>query len=95
MNKMKKCILCGKEYEYCPKCSSKNLPRWMSLYDSDNCRKIFNLASDYYGGDTMEELKQQIKECDLSEVDKYSEDIQKAIAAIKAATKTKRNLLSE
>lgn len=50
MATQKKCIVCGKTYEYCPHCNkgSKN-DRWKSSYCSENCRDIFHTCSNFEG----------------------------------------------
>ena len=55
----KTCILCGKKYSYCSRCSEfDHLPRWMECYCSENCKNIFNILSGYTMKDyTKEEAK--------------------------------------
>ena len=60
--KARKCIVCGKEYEYCNRCSSHaNMPTWMALYHDDNCRSIMNIATEYMAGNlTKADAKSQL-----------------------------------
>lgn len=70
----KTCILCGKKYTFCNRCEEfDRLPRWMGIYCSDNCRKVFNILTDYNSGhvnkgDTLKKLQ----DCDLSDKDNYN-----------------------
>jgi hypothetical protein len=46
----KKCIVCGKEYEYCGHCDKNpKINRWKNQYCSENCRDIFKTVTDYVG----------------------------------------------
>ena len=47
----KTCILCGKEYSYCSNCSEyANLPVWHNIYHDENCKNIFNIATNFHAG---------------------------------------------
>ena len=73
----KTCILCGKKYTFCNRCEEfDNYPRWMGIYCSDNCRKIFMTVTDYKAGEiTREQAIDNLNLCDLSEKDKYHNSI--------------------
>ena len=44
----RKCILCGKEYEYCPSCpKDAKKETWYAIYDSENCKDISKALTDY------------------------------------------------
>lgn len=47
----RKCLICGKEYVYCPQCH-KGDPKetWKYNYDDQKCRKIFDVISAYAFG---------------------------------------------
>lgn len=48
MAKKRICKICGKEYEYCGHCPSKNvIEPWRNLYCSENCRKVFAIFDKY------------------------------------------------
>ncbi len=86
--KARKCIVCGKEYEYCNRCSSHaNMPTWMALYHDDNCRSIMNIATEYMAGNTTKaDAKSQLDDCDLTNKKNFKESVVKAINEI-CATK--------
>ena len=44
---LRKCVCCGKEYEYCPNCSKSNKPAWMVTFCSERCKDLFNIVSAY------------------------------------------------
>ena len=65
----KTCILCGKVYSFCNRCEEfDHLPRWMAIYCSDNCRKIFSALTEYNAGNiTKEQAAAELSKCDLSD----------------------------
>ena len=87
--KARKCIVCGKEYEYCNRCSSHaNMPTWMALYHDDNCRSIMNIATEYIAGNiTKADAKSQLDNCDLTNKKNFKESVVKAIDEICTAKK--------
>lgn len=82
--KSRKCIVCGKEYEYCNRCNSHaNMPTWMALYHDDNCRSIMNIATEYMAGNlTKADAKSQLDDCDLTNRNNFKESVIKAINEI-------------
>lgn len=77
----KKCICCGKVYTYCPRCEAvHSLPRWMNMFDNENCKKLFDIASDYVGGVLDKDTALlMLTDCDLSEKDHMNHNIVDAI----------------
>lgn len=90
--KARKCIVCGKEYEYCNRCSSHaNMPTWMALYHDENCRSIMNIATEYMAGNiTKSEAKSQIDSCDLTDKKNFKESVVKAIDEICSTKKVSK-----
>lgn len=88
-SKARNCIVCGKEYEYCNRCSSHaNMPTWMALYHDDNCRSIMNIATEYMAGNlTKAEAKSKLDDCDLTNKKNFSESVLKAVNEIYATKK--------
>lgn len=80
----KVCILCGKRYSFCSRCEEfDHLPRWMAIYCSDNCKKIFDTISAYNMKlKTKEEAAKILRECDLSRKSEFKESCQKYIDEI-------------
>ena len=87
--KARKCIVCGKEYEYCNRCSSHaSMPTWMALYHDDNCRNIMNIATEYMAGNiTKADAKSQLDKCDLTNKKNFKESVAKAVNEICATKK--------
>lgn len=51
MAKNRICKCCKKEYEYCPVCKEySTLPRWMTEFDTEKCKEVFNIVSAYNMG---------------------------------------------
>lgn len=60
----RKCLCCGKSYDYCPNCGKSSTP-WKFNFDSESCRDLFNAVSGY----NMKLIKKDgVKEV----LDKYS-----------------------
>lgn len=64
------CLTCGKPYEYCGSCpSSLNLPVWKNIFDTENCKTVFETVSDYaQNAITKESAKVRLSKCDVSGV---------------------------
>lgn len=62
------CLTCGKAYSYCPNCTEDELkPTWMALYDTENCREIFNTLTEYNAGIiTAKVADERISKCDTN-----------------------------
>ena len=88
--KARKCIVCGKEYEYCNRCSSHAaMPAWMALYHDDNCRSIMNIATECMAGNiTKADAKAQLDSCDLTNKKNFTESVAKAVNEIYSTKKT-------
>lgn len=71
------CLTCGKAYEYCGSCpSSLNLPVWKNLFDTEDCKTVFETVSDYAQKViTKDVAKKKLSNCNTSI--KYKENIQK------------------
>lgn len=73
------CLTCGKPYEYCGSCpSSLNLPVWKNIFDTENCKTVFETVSDYaQNAITKESAKVRLSKCDVSCT--FKNNIQKLI----------------
>lgn len=78
------CLTCGKAYEYCGSCpSSLNLPVWKNIFDTENCKTVFETVSDYaQKAITKQVAKERLLKCDTCGVFKNNiknliEDINK------------------
>lgn len=72
MSRFRKCVICSKEYLYCPNCGDEAKPRWMFLFDSENCNNIWEEFNAYRTGakDATQTLK-ALQKLDLSDEEKF------------------------
>ena len=82
--KMRTCVVCGKQYEYCNKCRKyENLPLWMFTFCSERCKSIYNITSNYEDKRiSIDEAKEQLNKFDLSDKDSFGDSYKKAITSI-------------
>ena len=71
----RKCLVCGKIYEYCKGCNP-DTPTWKSIFDTQNCHDIFEVMSSSTSKDGKKEM---LNGLDLSGLDKFDEDIKAQI----------------
>ena len=59
MSKERKCIFCGKGYQYCPNCKDySSYPSWMFNFDTEKCRDLYKVIGGYnIGVRTIEDVK--------------------------------------
>lgn len=85
MKTNKTCVLCGNKYYYCNSgCKeSLNKPSWMGAFCCDNCKMIFDVCSSYNMKKvTVEEARNILDKCDLSEKSHFTPTTQKIINEI-------------
>lgn len=80
----RKCIICQKEYKYCPSCAEhKNLPAWRILFHSEQCLNIYKIIVEFREGRMQAvEAAKELKALGMSNYDNYSEDIKTIINKI-------------
>lgn len=93
MAKQRKCIFCGKTYEYCPHCNDYNkYPGWMDKFDSEECRDIYNAMCGYsIRTFTSEQVKEVLDKYNIKDYSKFSEVIRKRLNEILPTNKTTVN----
>ena len=64
----RKCILCGKEYTYCPSCpKDAKKESWYAIFNNENCKNISKTLTDYNLNKISKvEARHALLECDLS-----------------------------
>lgn len=64
----RKCILCGKEYTYCPSCpKDAKKESWYAIFDNENCKNISKTLTDYNLNKISKvEARNALLACDLS-----------------------------
>lgn len=70
------CAICGKEYSYCPDCTDYDeLPRWMFLFDKENCKDIWEVINKYRTKEyTAAQAKAELQKLDMSYKDSINPD---------------------
>lgn len=86
----RKCIVCGKEYSYCPSCGADSLkPTWMTIYHDENCHDIFNIIRDYKTGILSKEVAHTyMSQCCLVDKVDFKDSVREAVDEIMAVEKT-------
>ena len=75
MAKERKCLCCGKTYEYCPNCGKASSP-WKIDFDTEECRDIFNIISAYNMGIAKEKnVLAIIEKYSVTDFMKYKDSI--------------------
>ena len=94
--KMRHCLCCGVEYEYCATCNKKD-PYWMAEFHNDNCKNIFQICTDFNVElISKEEAKAALEQCDLSNKVNFKSFVQKDLENIfKEESKAKRKHVFE
>lgn len=91
----RKCIVCGKEYEFCGGCKRKNKPSWMNLYHDENCKNIWHAITTFYDKDGAVAAAEMLSDLDLSDMDNFSEDVKNKIEMIFDEAFNEKDKISE
>ena len=83
---LRKCIICGSEYTYCPKCGDGNKDEtWRYLYDTELCSNIFDVISSFtHGHINKVEAKEKLEALNIPKGMKFNDEIKNQINAIMA-----------
>lgn len=82
------CYICGKEYEYCHRCSKD--PTWKYVFCDENCKHISKILDDYVAGIiTANAANDVLKTLDLSGYSNFHQFAKDEIEDIKANLKPK------
>ena len=79
------CIICGKNYTYCPVCNSvdANKPTWYFIFDGQNCNDIYDVCTQYRDGEIdVKVAYEKISKLDISDLDNFPEVTQSQIKEI-------------
>lgn len=84
---LRKCICCGKEYEYCPNCGKNSKPAWMVTFCGEDCKELFNIVS-AYNMKLINKAKVQafVAEHDITDFQKFENSIRKVLEAASDST---------
>lgn len=93
--KQRTCFCCGKAYHYCPHCDvDRDKPSWYFIFDSDNCRKVFDACQRYSTGEcNAEQTRQKLDKCDLTNKSDFLPDVLGVIEKVFAETNKTANPL--
>ena len=87
MAHLRNCILCGTEYDYCPRCDETR-PTFYLKYCGENCRDISLILNRYaFKHLTKEEAAEELSKCDLSKLESFNEKEREYIKEILKAPK--------
>lgn len=89
MANKRNCIVCGAEYDFCPKCNHDLNLKWKINYDTECCRDLSSVISGYnMGVKTIDDVKYVVGKYDIKDCSKYTEGIQKVIKMVNYSTPT-------
>ena len=77
----KTCTVCNTKYSFCPNCAADNSkPSWMNMFCSENCKNLFQAATDFYAGElTPGKAKAVVEKADLSNKANFKPSVVKFI----------------
>lgn len=91
MAKERKCLCCGKAYEYCPNCGKSSEP-WKIDFDSESCRDLFNVISGYNMGiSNKENVNFVIDKYSITDYTIYKDSIRNKLESILSKKDEKRS----
>ena len=87
MAHLRNCILCGTEYDYCPRCDDTK-PTFYLKYCGENCRDIDLILNRHaFKHLTDIEAADELKKCDLAKLDKFNKTAKEYIEKILESAK--------
>ena len=88
MRNERECVICGGHYDYCPNCAQYDeKPRWMFMFDSENCKKIYDIINDYkVGAIDANRARAKFNELDMSKRGQFAKGFKKVVDEIYAKT---------
>ena len=91
------CKTCGKSYFYCSHCDEPtNSPEWMLMWDTKNCKMIFEIVSAYVQRQINKSTaKERLEKCDLRQLYTFKESVRKVIEEILTEDKKDVSLANE
>jgi hypothetical protein len=93
----RKCIVCGSDYTYCPRCGNGNAEEtWRYLYDTELCNSVFDILSSYsFKHISKDEAREKLEGLDIPKGMKFNAETKKQINAIMAKPKKETQIVNE
>lgn len=80
---VRKCVCCGREYDYCPNCEKKSQPAWKVSFCNETCKELFNVLSAYNTKRVDKSVvKSFIADHGISNIEKYTAPIQEVLSEV-------------
>lgn len=78
------CLCCGTKYEYCTRCSKHSSePKWKFLFDSEECKEVFNAVSGYnMGVQTEQNVLDVIGKYNITDNSKFKKSIADVLSKV-------------
>ena len=92
------CIICGKNYTYCPVCNSgdANKPTWYFIFDGQNCNDIYEVCTKYRDGEIDAKVAyEKISKLDISNIKDFYEATRIQIEEIIANGKESKTIVDK
>lgn len=78
MAKLRRCIFCSNEYEYCNHCKdSAKYPEWKFNFDTEKCHDLYDVIAGYNMGiKTIEDVKSVLDKYEVTDYTIFSKKLQ-------------------
>ena len=77
------CFCCLSKYYYCHGCADERRPTWMIMFDTEECKNIFQICSAYNNGSyTKEEARDILEKIGLKDFNEYEKSVAKTLKDI-------------
>lgn len=85
----RKCIICQREYHYCPTCGEDSgKPSWYAIFHNQNCHDIYDICVGYRDKEiSTDEAYNKLTKIDLSNLEDFNEGTKGQIKEILASHK--------
>lgn len=89
MSRIRECKCCGSSYSYCGNCGTdSNKPKWMVLFDKEECKSLFDAISGYNMGiKSKEDIDSVIEKYNITNYEKYNDGIKSVLNNVYSSNK--------
>lgn len=88
---LRTCAVCHTKFNFCPVCNKEDRlkPSWHFTFCSDNCHEIYHATVSFEDGEmTAKDAKELLKNCDLSNKERFGLSYQNSIKKINSECAT-------